>query len=158
MHRRIGSRRPAGTAAGSDVLRGAIAPTFPAAVPTASCPLVDPIQPRRVLVVSARMGAGHTGVARELQRRLEADGHVAEVVDFLDALPGRFGRFMERVYRAHLRYAPWTYDLLYRLRFRFSSALDGLNAFYTFLAGSALCRWVTAFRAIRVVALSSLAA
>lgn len=122
------------------------------------CPLVDPIEPRRILIVSARMGAGHTGVARELQRRLEAEGHVAEIVDFLDALPGRFGRIMERVYRAQLRYAPWSYDLLYRLRFRFSSAWDGLNAFYTFLTGRVLCRWVARLRADAVVALYPLAA
>jgi UDP-N-acetylglucosamine:LPS N-acetylglucosamine transferase len=123
-----------------------------------ACSLVDPDQPRRILVVSARMGAGHTGVARELQRRLEEAGHVAEVVDFLDALPGRFGRLMERIYRAQLRYAPWSYDVLYRLRFRFSSAWDGLNALYTLLAGSALCRWVSRFRADTVVALYPLAA
>src|SRR6476660_4196530 len=124
MHGTLGSGGLRELCAPRDALRGPGPRTFRPAVSDSPCPLVDPIEPRRILIVSARMGAGHTGVARELQRRLEAEGHVAEIVDFLDALPGRFGRIMERVYRAQLRYAPWSYDLLYRLRFRFSSAWD----------------------------------
>ncbi|MEA3218787.1 MAG: hypothetical protein QOJ19_4943, partial [Acidimicrobiia bacterium] len=118
----------------------------------------DPTPPRRVLVISARMGAGHMGVARELAERLHRDGHVTEVVDFLDALPRPFGRAMETLYRLQLRYAPWSYDVLYRLRFRFSSAWDSVNAFYTALAGSSLLRWVQSYESDVVLALYPLAA
>src|SRR5690348_5616572 len=46
---------------------------------------------RRVLVVSASMGAGHDGAARELARRLEDDGHVTEVRDFMKSAPLKIG-------------------------------------------------------------------
>ena len=46
----------------------------------------------RVLVISASMGAGHDGAARELAARLRAAGHHAEVRDFLDSGPLRSAR------------------------------------------------------------------
>lgn len=70
--------------------------------------------PKRVLVVSARMGAGHDGAARELCTRLEKRGHQTKMVDFLDASP-RIGNFLKSTYELQLARAPWTYDLLYRL-------------------------------------------
>ncbi|MDA8271818.1 MAG: glycosyltransferase [Actinomycetota bacterium] len=70
--------------------------------------------PKRVLVISARMGAGHDGAARELCIRLENRGHQTEMVDFLDASP-RMGRFLKRTYELQLSKAPWTYELLYRM-------------------------------------------
>jgi processive 1,2-diacylglycerol beta-glucosyltransferase len=69
----------------------------------------------RVLILSASMGAGHDGAARELARRLRAKGWRAEVVDFLACLPLGLGRFLRLVYRLQLRYAPWTYETSYRL-------------------------------------------
>lgn len=70
--------------------------------------------PKRVLVVSARMGAGHDGAAKELCTRLEKRGHQTRMVDFLDASP-RFGKFLKDTYELQLARAPWTYDMLYRL-------------------------------------------
>lgn len=70
--------------------------------------------PKRVLVISARMGAGHDGAARELCIRLESRGHQTKMVDFLDASP-RMGRFLKRTYELQLSKAPWTYELLYRM-------------------------------------------
>src|ERR1051325_11638962 len=58
----------------------------------------------RVLIVTARMGAGHLGWAHELQARLSVEGCPVETVDFLDLLPRRFGRSMEALYRAQLQY------------------------------------------------------
>lgn len=70
--------------------------------------------PKRVLVVSARMGAGHDGAAKELCTRLEKRGHQTQLVDFLDASP-HVGRFLKRTYELQLARAPWTYELLYRV-------------------------------------------
>lgn len=70
--------------------------------------------PKRVLVISARMGAGHDGAARELCVRLQKRGHETQLVDFLDASP-KMGRFLERAYELQLSKAPWTYEILYRL-------------------------------------------
>ncbi len=70
--------------------------------------------PKRVLVISAQMGAGHDGAARELCKRLEKRGHQTRMVDFLDASP-RMGRFLKNAYELQLSKAPWTYELLYRI-------------------------------------------
>ncbi|NNN19400.1 MAG: glycosyltransferase [Acidimicrobiaceae bacterium] len=69
--------------------------------------------PKRVLVISARMGAGHDGAARELCIRLEKRGHQTKLVDFLDASP-RVGKFLKKTYELQLSKAPWTYELIYR--------------------------------------------
>lgn len=66
-----------------------------------------------VLIVSAAMGAGHDGVAYELERRLLARGAHAEVVDYLTLLPGRFGPFYRSIYEGQLKYAPSSYEWLY---------------------------------------------
>ena len=66
-----------------------------------------------VLIVSAAMGAGHDGVAYELQDRLRARGADAEVVDYLTLLPGRFGSFYRAMYEGQLKYAPSSYEWLY---------------------------------------------
>ncbi len=69
-----------------------------------------------VLVVSASMGAGHDGAAKELARRLEGAGVRTQVVDFLDASP-RIGRIIKGAYELMLRAAPWTYEATYRACF-----------------------------------------
>jgi UDP-N-acetylglucosamine:LPS N-acetylglucosamine transferase len=112
----------------------------------------------RVLLVTARMGAGHTGVAHELGRRLSAEGCLVETVDFLDWLPRGLGRTMQSLYRAQLRHAPWTYDLLYRLRFRYSSAWRGIDAVYTRLARRRLETLLEAFAPDAIVSLYPLGA
>jgi processive 1,2-diacylglycerol beta-glucosyltransferase len=68
-----------------------------------------------VLIISASMGAGHDGAAHELERRLEADGHRADVVDYLTAFPLGLGRLVRFSYEWELRYAAWTYEMTYRL-------------------------------------------
>ena len=59
-------------------------------------------QTTTVLVVSASMGAGHDGAARELRRRLERRGDTVDLVDFLDLMPLRFGRVLRASYRLQL--------------------------------------------------------
>jgi UDP-N-acetylglucosamine:LPS N-acetylglucosamine transferase len=70
---------------------------------------------RSILIVSASMGAGHDGAARELRTRLERDGHRVEVVDFLDAVVFGIGPVLRWFYQVQLRLFPWSYELSYRM-------------------------------------------
>ena len=70
---------------------------------------------RSILIVSASMGAGHDGAAKELRRRLEASGHRVEVVDFLDAVAFHIGPVLRWFYQVQLRMAPWSYELSYKM-------------------------------------------
>src|SRR5262249_34806006 len=70
---------------------------------------------RSILIVSASMGAGHDGAAKELSRRLVASGHRVEVVDFLDAVALHIGPVLRWYYQVQLRLFPWSYELSYRL-------------------------------------------
>jgi UDP-N-acetylglucosamine:LPS N-acetylglucosamine transferase len=63
----------------------------------------------RVVVVSASIGAGHDGAAAELARQLRAAGVTVDRHDFLDILPGAWGRLVRGAYRAELRVMPRTW-------------------------------------------------
>lgn len=73
---------------------------------------------RRLLVLSARMGAGHDAVAGELARRLRAGGHQVRRADVLDLLPAGVGDGLEVFYRTAVRRASWVYGGLYAAFFR----------------------------------------
>src|SRR5262245_44207101 len=75
----------------------------------------EPPTKRTVLVVSASMGGGHDGGARELRRRLTQRGQTVDVCDFLGLVVLRIGWLLMAIYRFQLRVAPWTYQLTYRL-------------------------------------------
>lgn len=68
---------------------------------------------RCVLIVTAGMGGGHVGAAREIATRLEAHGYDAPILDFLDGMRAGYGRLIAGVYRTQLRYARWTYQAIY---------------------------------------------
>ena len=78
-------------------------------MPRARAPRTRPA----VLIISAAMGAGHDGVAYELERRLHARGAEAKVYDYLELLPARMGPFYRAFYAGQLRYAPSSYEWLY---------------------------------------------
>ena len=61
--------------------------------------------------MTATVGAGDAGNARELARRLANNGHRATIKDFLEAAPLGAGRALSRGYEAELRHAPWAYEL-----------------------------------------------
>ncbi|MCU1599527.1 MAG: monogalactosyldiacylglycerol synthase [Frankiales bacterium] len=65
------------------------------------------------MIISAAMGAGHDGVAYELERRLHARGADAKVFDYLEMLPGRMGPFYRGFYQQQLKHAPASYEWLY---------------------------------------------
>lgn len=86
------------------------------------------VRPRRVLVVSAGMGAGHHGAADELVRGLRRRGHVAERIDVLElGRPGQ-GERLRRTYVFLLRWLPWVYDLAMRFWARWPRPLERLTA------------------------------
>ncbi|MGZ3114124.1 MGDG synthase family glycosyltransferase [Streptomyces sp. H62] len=81
-------------------------------------PPPGPPDGRRLLVLSASMGAGHDTVAAELVRRAEERGETAVTVDVLTLLPYGLGGALRRFYRGSVRHFPWAYALLYRLFLR----------------------------------------
>lgn len=68
---------------------------------------------RRILVVSASVGAGHDGAARELDARLGARGFRVDHHDFLDLVPGGLGRSLSHAYERTLASAPTTWQSTY---------------------------------------------
>jgi UDP-N-acetylglucosamine:LPS N-acetylglucosamine transferase len=72
---------------------------------------------RRVLVLSAAMGGGHTQIAGELQRRLRLRGHDVRVVDLLDLMPPPTGRWLHDLYPWLVNRVPWLYQRVYDVFF-----------------------------------------
>lgn len=67
-------------------------------------------EPVKVVIVSASVGDGHDGVARELRRRLQTAGMTADYVDFVTLWPG--GSLLKRAYRRQLDLVPASWGLL----------------------------------------------
>ncbi len=65
-----------------------------------------------VVVISASIGAGHDGAARELTRRFVKGGYQVRRYDFLDLLPGPIGGWLKRLYMQQLLRAPRTWGWL----------------------------------------------
>ena len=95
-----------------------------------------------MLLVSARMGAGHEGAAAELGRRLTERGHAPVTVDFLDAFPGPLAQIWEHFYRLQLRYAPDSYESSYQLFYRHPKLWGPFVSFERALAGARVLAWV----------------
>ena len=95
---------------------------------------------RRILIISASMGAGHDGAANELRKRLEAQGHTVKVVDFLHCCPFGIGWFIKWSYLVQLRVAPWSYELTYRLWYKMPSTWSFIVRLDTFIAGRRIRR------------------
>ena len=110
-----------------------------------------------VLIISASMGAGHDGAARELQRRLRRDGHDATVVDYLTAFPLGLGRVVRTGYRWELRLAPWTYEWTYRLWYLLPVMAAPLMAVLSLFTERKVQRWVVETGADTVVSTYPLA-
>jgi len=100
----------------------------------------------RVLVVSASMGEGHDGAARELALRLEARGHTTRTVDFLDAAPLGIGALTRSSYELQLRKAPWTYQFTYRLWQVIPFLCRPFALLVSFLTARCQLRWIADFQ------------
>ncbi|KAA9162580.1 glycosyltransferase [Amycolatopsis acidicola] len=90
----------------------------------------------RVVVLSARIGAGHDGAAAELARRLRALACDVARHDYLDLLPGRLGQRLCDAYHRELEVAPRSWDWL--LAAAGTKPLAGLAARASALAGPKL--------------------
>ena len=86
----------------------------------------------RVLVLSATVGQGHEGAARELARRLTARGLQVEVRDYLDALPPLARAVLRDLYQPTVQYAPALFDSLFH-----GLEHDGVLR----RTAAAVCRW-----------------
>jgi UDP-N-acetylglucosamine:LPS N-acetylglucosamine transferase len=95
---------------------------------------------RRILIISASMGAGHDGAANELRKRLEAQGHAVTIIDFLHCCPFGIGWFIKWSYLVQLRVAPWSYELTYRLWYKMPSTWGFIVRLDTFIAGKRIRR------------------
>ncbi|WP_051792513.1 glycosyltransferase [Amycolatopsis jejuensis] len=90
----------------------------------------------RVVIVSARVGAGHDGAARELDRWFTRRGAHVVRADFLDLLPGRLGELLCSAYHRQLSTVPRSWDWL--LGALGTPALAGMTRRFTALAAPRL--------------------
>ncbi len=112
-------------------------------MPAVSTESADP-RLLKVLIVSASMGAGHDGAARELRRRLQDRGHRVTLVDYLDAVPLRIGPVLRSAYKWQLRLAPSTYEASYQSWVDNPSRAQPLATALGAVTGPAVRRWVAA--------------
>jgi len=75
-------------------------------------------EPRRFLVLSASMGAGHDTVAAALGDRLTAAGHQVRRADVLDLLPVGLGGVIRSFYHLTISHLPALYAGIYQVFFR----------------------------------------
>jgi processive 1,2-diacylglycerol beta-glucosyltransferase len=108
-------------------------------------------KPIRALIVSATVGAGDAGNARELARRLTESGHTAAVRDFLEAAPFGIGKALSKGYEAELRHAPWAYGLAFGMWYWCPLLLGPLARALSLFTRRAILRWVAQTRADVVV-------
>ena len=94
---------------------------------TQSMETTRPTAHPRVLIVTAAMGSGHTQLAAELSRRLDATGAIPHVLEVISAA-GPAGARLQRVYRTLLRRTPWLYDAAMRFWARVPRPLEALTA------------------------------
>jgi processive 1,2-diacylglycerol beta-glucosyltransferase len=67
----------------------------------------------RVVIISATVGQGHEGAARELASRLTRRGVDVQVHDYLDALPAYARRMLRDLYAPTVQYAPALFDRMF---------------------------------------------
>ncbi len=111
----------------------------------------------RVLIISASMGAGHDGAARNIAKQLRLEGHDAVVEDFLTSAPLHIGAALRSGYEFELRHVPSAYEASYRMWYKVPW-LRGLVGFLvTLLTRRRVLRWVSRFEATTVVSTYPLA-
>lgn len=69
----------------------------------------------KVLILSAALGGGHEAASRNIRSELERAGHRAVTMDGLRQMSPSFDRALRLIYLAQLRYAPWSYELFFRI-------------------------------------------
>ncbi|KJF17764.1 MGDG synthase family glycosyltransferase [Acidithrix ferrooxidans] len=97
--------------------------------------------PKRVLIVSARMGAGHDGAAKEIALQLTSRGFDVETRDFLDAAP-LIGKILERTYELQLDHAQWSYEALFRIFASFKAIKPPIVSIFYFIFFPRIRKWI----------------
>lgn len=113
---------------------------------------------RRILIVTAGMGGGHTQISRELQRRLAHRGHEVVLADLLDLMPPPTGAWLGRLYPWLVNRAPRLYERVYRVFFLARQRAGGRVGVPVRLALPGLRRLVAQVRPDAVVSTYHLAA
>jgi UDP-N-acetylglucosamine:LPS N-acetylglucosamine transferase len=90
---------------------------------------------QQIVLISASVGAGHDGAARELAARLEADGFEVTRHDFLDLLPAGLGRILRAGYETQLRVVPGSWGWLLRTLERHAALSASVSTLAAFVAG-----------------------
>jgi processive 1,2-diacylglycerol beta-glucosyltransferase len=112
---------------------------------------------RRILVVSASMGAGHHAAADELVLRLRRRGNVAQRIDVLElGRPGQ-GERLKATYAMLLHRLPRLYDLALRFWARWPAPLEAFTARGAAAYEESLLAEIRAFRPDVVVSVYNLA-
>jgi processive 1,2-diacylglycerol beta-glucosyltransferase len=93
--------------------RPRLVPLVVGRTPAAAPPFAELALRGRVVILSATVGQGHEGAARELARRLRERGQQVEVHDYLDALPAYARHVLKDLYAPTVQYAPAAFDLLF---------------------------------------------
>jgi UDP-N-acetylglucosamine:LPS N-acetylglucosamine transferase len=105
---------------------------------------------KRILVVSARMGAGHDGAAREICKKLDTYGYETKVVDFLDASPIA-GRILYDTYHFQMERSPWSYSAMYWAWSKFNVLTRVTTLIFGLLFERRLRQWATDYQADAIV-------
>ena len=95
----------------------------------------------RVLVISGSVGAGHDGAARELAARLTRAGAVAEVRDYLTAVPRPLAYLLGEGYLGTVERTPGAFEFLYEQLER-KGALWRVEAALLRRGVGCIARWV----------------
>jgi UDP-N-acetylglucosamine:LPS N-acetylglucosamine transferase len=112
---------------------------------------------RRLLIVSASMGAGHDAAAGALATRMREQGHEAEVIDLL-ALPRLHqGELLRGFYRGMIATAPWLYDWAMRRWLEHPGLFEAITGNGGKSTEPGLLRHIEAYDADAVVAVYNLA-
>lgn len=109
------------------------------------------------MIVSASMGGGHDGAARELAARLERHGVESTVVDFLHAFPRPLAHVWRWIYITQLRRFPESYERSYQLFYRHPRLWGPFVRFQRSLAGRRTMRWIRRHRPDVIVSTYSFA-
>lgn len=109
----------------------------------------DAFTARRVVIISASVGAGHDGAADELASRLLRRGFAVNQHDFIELLPASIGRRARRVYAAQLRAVPSTWSWLMRVTGS-RPAASAITSIGTVVAGESMRRAIAAPPAVVV--------
>jgi len=116
-----------------------------------------PSRDARVLIISASMGAGHDGAARNLAKQLRLEGHDAVVEDFLTSAPLRIGSALRSGYEFELRHVPSAYEASYRMWYKVPWLRELVGFLVTLLTRRRVLSWVSRFEATTVVSTYPLA-